>query len=402
MATTESLRALCKRRNVSVVYSSTYADESIALLELSPDLEKALRDGADLSFKGGANEEGMVMCTSNKTFDVKRVESSNTTLIAVPESSNDENNGDATNAGLTVVSNATCTYEALPTHPRVDCLYDIVRANPFTFEDCSGREMKRRRKDSIETRPTMDALRSRLQASEAEIRFELERLGAIEIDNYWSMIDEKCVDEAFNHLIFSIDENQWSLENLPVKTWVDAFAGDGVDAEARSIVARSICARLMSDADEKGISYTKLSVFRALQILEKDPQKIWPVEAFVSEWQSRLPVVDDAESSVDWLRGHVLFVEQKSKSTSPFENSSSSSTSTPCLRLFPLRKHEIAPTAEKRFEQLFAIQTEWSIESLRPFVEDLWSSRRGVTEADVLVKYTRAYGVGETRKYFKR
>lgn len=52
----------------------------IRLLELTPHLLEAIRDGQTLAFKGGLNEK-LVLCTATRTFDVKEAEVSNSVLL---------------------------------------------------------------------------------------------------------------------------------------------------------------------------------------------------------------------------------------------------------------------------------------------------------------------------------
>ena len=154
------------------------------LLEIPKGMESVFeRNNENLCFKGNENNVGMVMCTSEKTFCVRRVESSNTTLFA-PRT--------VSGKSLSVESGASCYYELIPTHPRTKILWSMLSVSPLCFVEKSS---------ETEKRPTMKKISAALQASDKEIRSELRRLKAIEFEDRWSIVDEACLDEAFNHLV---------------------------------------------------------------------------------------------------------------------------------------------------------------------------------------------------------
>ena len=66
------------------MYGDDFDHNEVELLELSPELLALLESGeGQLCFKGGPDDEA-VLCTRDKTFLVKRVETSNTLLLMQP------------------------------------------------------------------------------------------------------------------------------------------------------------------------------------------------------------------------------------------------------------------------------------------------------------------------------
>lgn len=62
---------------------SNNGNDDIKLIELNPHILSQIREGQTLYFKGGLNEK-IVLCTDNKTYDVKEAEISNS-LLLVPD-----------------------------------------------------------------------------------------------------------------------------------------------------------------------------------------------------------------------------------------------------------------------------------------------------------------------------
>ena len=76
--------ALAPGEGVDLVYGRDFDANEVELLELPDDLLAKVQSGEEeLCFKGGPDEEA-VLCTSDATYLVKRVETSNTLLLMQP------------------------------------------------------------------------------------------------------------------------------------------------------------------------------------------------------------------------------------------------------------------------------------------------------------------------------
>ena len=73
-------RGLGEAEAANLVYAADFDANEIELLELPDDLLRRAREGEELVFKGGPDEEA-VLCTSDATYLLKRVETSNTLLL---------------------------------------------------------------------------------------------------------------------------------------------------------------------------------------------------------------------------------------------------------------------------------------------------------------------------------
>ena len=78
------VRGLKPGEPANFVYARDFDANEVELLELPPDLLEKIQSGEEsLSFKGAPDDEA-VLCTSDRTFLVKRVETSNTLLVMQP------------------------------------------------------------------------------------------------------------------------------------------------------------------------------------------------------------------------------------------------------------------------------------------------------------------------------
>ncbi|EEH52035.1 uncharacterized protein MICPUCDRAFT_53535 [Micromonas pusilla CCMP1545] len=67
----------------NLVLGAGFEREEVELMELPPELLAVIEEGGEMAFKGAPDEEA-VLCTRDKTYAVKRVETSNTLLLLQP------------------------------------------------------------------------------------------------------------------------------------------------------------------------------------------------------------------------------------------------------------------------------------------------------------------------------
>lgn len=382
-----------------LVFEDDFSDEQYALFELTPDMEARITGGERICFKGNGSR-GMVACTVDKTFEVRRVESSNTSLVATLPSSNGSKRKrcndssaekmDRKAAILKVETTVSCSYELKPTQPRLEPLWDILAKNPF---GSSSTDMQ------TADRPTLGELTVQLQASKGEIMIRLKELMAMVVAGQWGLVVPKVLSNAFDQLMFSIDENSWPLDEVPLKKWVGLFVNDHGALESSKEIAFHLCSKVLSSPPKScstsatvALNPRLIAVFRAEQMLRKQPQKTWAVKGFIAEWRSVLP--GNIDPDMDWLFSAGIAIIKDG-------NPGECGVEPRFFTRFPLQAHELASNAEHRFQQLFEIRCDWTLELIRPFIRSLVSTGCG-SEADLLMKHARQYSDGETRLYCSR
>jgi hypothetical protein len=131
----------------SVVFSDTFTSSSgnVKLLELNADVMKVLGQGDRVFIKGGRGGEApAVLVTSNKTYNIQQVESSNATLVCrktVTVTQGDENTTGEGGEGeggtskstqsMVVYSMPTVSLQLFESTPSKDEVYTLLISFPY-------------------------------------------------------------------------------------------------------------------------------------------------------------------------------------------------------------------------------------------------------------------------------
>lgn len=172
------------------------------LIELSPDLLKLIEKGESLCIKGSVKEEA-VLCTSNTTYTMKRVETSNTLLLVSPSSSSQ----------YKVQAACKDYYEIKPSKGRLTNLRAVFSA--LLSENLPENEL-------------LSRLEREVFASRTEILSSLEKIGAVqEEDGHWTLIQpyqlQNTIKKLFDLMILN---DQWKLSLLSEKELLVALSED--------------------------------------------------------------------------------------------------------------------------------------------------------------------------------
>jgi sister chromatid cohesion protein DCC1 len=425
-------------RAQEVSFAPAYAPDSLHLFELDADLVKVLSSGERLEFVG-APEDELVCCSAERTYRVKKVESSNTTLVLEAAGSHDrgqENSSGGRNAHVTnskndlktadlnVVSTVKCTYELVREAPDFSILRGLLRQSPLTLiEACAAGEggnteaMEIVGSDNVARGLyNFAALRARIRASDAELRGELEAAGAFEAeDGSWRILAPECLRAVFGSILDGIDEMGWSIKAIPEKNAV-AYVRDVHGTLPTRVIMRCLSLHGSRAEAEGGdalwaLDGARVATFRAEQLLRcgsttvgqrvadvarvgaqaaptagvgaaggsaPAADRAWPLDRFMDEWRASLPQGVDVDESL--LRGRALFGESL-----PLARGKGVQRTVQALPIA-----ELAPGADARMAQLFAIRPKWTLEQLRPFILDLCGPGKGTTEGQLLLKHCRS------------
>ena len=205
-----------------VVFDATCQADAYKLFELTPELEAALTSGQSVCFKG-APDEDVVLCTDAKTFSVRRVESSNTTLVAPVAAAGGENTPQ--NGTLSVVSSFGSTYELVEVAPRLEAARQMLLERPYAgaSHEASGTAGLH----------GWDELRERSQASDAELRGFLRELDACEIGGFWRVLAPGLVTVVMDTILDGVDEHGWGIDSIPAEEGA-AYVRTATDEDERT------------------------------------------------------------------------------------------------------------------------------------------------------------------------
>ena len=204
----------------SLHYDKDFHARKYEMLEVSDEIyEQLMSDGNDgtIEFKGEPEEEA-VLCTKNKTFVVKRVDTSNTLLLCAPPGKFDDGTIERDADGKKIAK----------THAQVSSHLDLTEIAPrleklkmflekkfmITKSSVEEEELEEDGKETSKSSSSygFDFLLSKVQASEMELKDALENpsslINAVEVgENRWRGIDEEAIEYVLGIVMASAVES---------------------------------------------------------------------------------------------------------------------------------------------------------------------------------------------------
>ncbi|KNA07701.1 hypothetical protein SOVF_169510 [Spinacia oleracea] len=373
----EAVLDLQPNSSISVAYHPDFGPhDDLLLLELD---EKLLPDVLceRVSLRGEPDEEA-VFCTHSKTYGIKFVGTSNSVFLIPPTNTLsfpknamnvdcDEQKFDKP-ASISVLKVASGNLELVEVAPRLDKLKLLLLQKPFSIEEVSEMDTYSGSEEHIFVY-RWDDLIGRIQASDSELRLGLEALNALEINGFWRILDDKCIDSVLNMLLHNAVLNDWSFDALPENEVVSVMESDGFPSKLSTHCLR-VYGSKVDNNDHDGVSLWKLNekevcLHFARRILRNGKVK---KDKFLVEWNSKIP--RGMHTRFEMLEGEVL-TERIGVEIWIHAFSVSSLPSTPA----------------ERFSILFKERPKWELKDLDPYIRDL--KVPGLSSEALLLKYTR-------------
>ena len=390
--------------------------EGIKLLEVSSDdMLQCLKDGGAV-IKASDLADKVVLCTQERTYSVKSVETSNSVFLVENGSSDafaapaglarvdgDENGGapGGTPGPMTQMAKATraidesaeegkasrevkvCAIanenwemeQIAPDFKRLDELLRDCQESGCDAATLEAGEGAAAASDDGNDPAglvgyTVEELLLEVQASETELVEELHRRGdAMQVGDKWVPLSEASTSALLDVLASKVSENGWAWESLPMAQVLRAMEEEEFRKEATLHCVRTLGSAPMFlgsvTPDTKGrVDARKLCVHYARRLLgRKNYNK---AEAFMEDWRNTVPV--GLEVSVDMLSGFGL------------ANDAGGITFLDNLPRDP----------KLRFDVLFAERARWLAADMRPFVEGI-TTPPGKQIDDVLLEHCHGY-----------
>ncbi|GAB2272680.1 hypothetical protein Dimus_007502 [Dionaea muscipula] len=359
---------------VSVVYHPDFGPHfELLLLELD---EKLLPDvlGQRVTLRGQP-EEDAVLCTDSKTYAIKFVTTSNSVFLIPPSQLlSDEKAKDCDeeckdgSSGAPVIKVAPGNMELIEVAPRLDRLKLLLSENRFGLSEMSNMEIVSDRGMGNIGLYSWEDLVEKVQSSDDELRLGLDALSAIEINGYWRIVDDKCMDSVLSMLLHNAVLNDWPLNALGEKEVLCMLESDGFPCKIASHCLQVYGSRVNKDSEIDSVwklDERKVCVHFAKQILRDGKIKM---ENFMEEWAHKIP--SGMQASLEMLEGEIL-MEKLGIETWVNAFSVSSLPSNPA----------------ERFSILFRERPKWEWKDLQPYIRDLRVP--GLSSEGLLLKYTR-------------
>ncbi|KAK0151862.1 Sister chromatid cohesion protein DCC1 [Merluccius polli] len=332
-------------------------------MELDDALCTHIEAGESLVIRGDKDERA-VLCSGDKTYDLKMADTSNLLLLVPGCKTPDQLSGsqDSTHLLHTQIWGFCSSYwELRKQRPKLKKLKQLLMENPYEGPSLRGQE------ENTGNLYTMLDLLERIQASEEEIQAQLQTIHACQVDGYWRMLDFDYEMKLLGHVTQLVDSESWSFSKVPLETCLDELG----PLEPREMIEHWLNCYGKRSAENEGVFYAldEDKVCRATALLLLQNAVKFNLREFQDVWQQSVP--DGMGTRLDQLKSLAL-VDR------------SSEPDTICL----LRVEDLSEDTLERFNHLFTLREKWTEADITPYIQDLCGEKQ--TTGALLTKYARS------------
>ncbi|KAK4315020.1 hypothetical protein Pmani_013724 [Petrolisthes manimaculis] len=341
------------------------ASQEMVMMEVDPTLLSTMKQGDSIVLRGDP-EAGVVLCTNNKTYEVREAETSNS-LVLVPQLAlpSKDSTGERTLENCQVCSIHYKYLELRPCKPRVEKLQQVLEEHPY-----SGPQEDDLTDTSKGKKYAWNDLLNRVQCSEEELDQALRDLEAYHIYGFWQILEFDYRFKVVSHILQLIETKSWALDCVPYKESVEILS----ELEPRAVMVQCF-EYYLAPTDNENESGDALYTLQddkicrlCAEVLLKSADK-YNLNEFLSIWQQSVP--EGLTTNMSQLEGLAL-VDR--------------SGSADAISYFPVSS--LPSGIQERFNCLFETREKWSIEEIRPYIMDLTGEKTPVNA--LLTKYARA------------
>ncbi|XP_064872052.1 sister chromatid cohesion protein DCC1 isoform X2 [Oncorhynchus nerka] len=346
-----------------LTFGESVSSGDYCLMELDDTLCKHIEAGKSLVIRGDQDERA-VLCSEDKTYDLKIADTSNLLLLVpgclTPDQLTTDNQASSQLVHAQIWGFSNSYWELRKRHPKLKKLKRLLMENPYEGPVISGQE------DVTEGKYTMGDLLERIQASEEELEAQLQTIHACEVNGYWRLLDFDYEMKLLGHITQLVDSESWSFSKVPLRVSLEELGR----LEPQEMIEQSLnCyGRRYTDNDEVFFALNEDKVCRATaQMLLQNAAKFHLAE-FQEVWQQSVP--DGMGTRLDQLKSLAL-VDRSSKPET----------------ISLLRVEDLPEDTLERFTHLFTIRQKWTEEDITPYIQDLCGEKQ--TTGALLTKYAR-------------
>ena len=364
----------------------------------------------------GCGEEEAVLCTSENTYLVREVETTNLVMLVEEPTTSQTNEyihevsevidndpvdymGRSTQQALmekgsdqnlvSVTALVNSHLELSQIQPKLEKLDEILRFKNV-IQDIVNAEHGGHELPAGETWSSLVEL---VQASENEISEALLELEAVRIDGRWMGISQETYSGFVKLVMLTAAEHGWGLDKIPSVEMALELEKHGVKGQLTLQLLHKLSTENQSkvsfeDLDREDwrempnmlhpccLNTDTLSRYIGIGLLLDKPH--WEDKnGFIEAWKSLLP--DHIHPNMGMLRGECLDTSSESLG----EHGRKAITAS----IRKLRASELSRDPSERFNQLFTFHKEWTFTQVEPFICKLTGP--GQTVEELLLKYAR-------------
>ncbi|XP_055780531.1 sister chromatid cohesion protein DCC1-like [Salvelinus fontinalis] len=346
-----------------LTFGESVSSGDYCLMELDDTLCKHIEAGKSLVIRGDLDERA-VLCSEDKTYDLKIADTSNLLLLVpgclTPDQLTTDNQASSQLVHAQIWGFSNSYWELRKRHPKLKKLKKLLMENPYEGPGVSGQE------DVPEGKYTMGDLLERIQASEEELEAQLQTIHACEVNGYWRLLDFDYEMRLLGHITQLVDSESWTFSKVPLRVSLEELGR----LEPQEMIEHSLnCyGRRYTDNDEVFFALNEDKVCRATaQMLLQNAVKFNLAE-FQEVWQQSVP--EGMGTRLDQLKSLAL-VDHSSKPET----------------IFLLRVEDLPEDTLERFTHLFTMREKWTEEDITPYIQDLCGEKQ--TTGALLTKYAR-------------
>ncbi|XP_041843772.1 sister chromatid cohesion protein DCC1 [Melanotaenia boesemani] len=344
-------------------FGENVSSADYCLMELDDTLCKHIEAGQSLVIRGDKDERA-VLCSGDKTYDLKIADTSNL-LLFIPECrtpdqlTNNQDSSHVVHAQIWGFCNSYWELRKQP--PKLKKLKKILMENPYEGPLLAGQE------ENTENKYTMEDLLERIQASEEEIKTHLETIHACQIDGYWRVLDFDYEMKLLGHVTQLVDSESWSSNKVPLQTCLEELA----PLEPQEMIQHCLnCyGRRFTENDEVFYALHEDKVCRGVALMLLHNAVKFNLREFHEVWQQSVP--EGMSTRLEQLKG-VALVDRTSRPET--------------INL--LRVEDLPEDTVERFNHLFTLREKWTEEDITPYIQDLCGEKQ--TTGALLTKYARS------------
>ncbi|KAG1973922.1 sister chromatid cohesion protein DCC1 [Pimephales promelas] len=350
-----------------ITYCLSFGDNvssgDYCLLELNDALCKHIEAGKSLVIRGDKDEHA-VLCTEEKTYDLKIADTSNLLLFVpgckTPDQLPDSSTPQLMHAQIWGFSNSY--WELRKQRPRLKKLKKLLMESPYDGPAVGMQE------EAPGDRYTIDDLLERIQASREEIETHLQNVHACEIDGFWRILDFDYEMKLLGHVTQLVDSESWSFNKVPLTVCLEELGS----LEPKAMIEHCLNCYGRCHTSEDGqvmFALDEDKVCRATaQLLLQNAVK-FNLSEFQEVWQQSVP--EGMSTRLDQLRGLALLDRSSKPET-----------------ISLLRVEDLPEDTLERFNRLFSLREKWTQDDIEPYIQDLCGEKQ--TTGALLTKHARS------------
>lgn len=323
--------------------SDSLYNNDYMLLQLDSGLEKEIAECNTLYIKGN-DDEDVVICTDNKTYNITEAETSNS-LLLVDKLKMSNEIGNAESRGFHKVQVKSIFYKYLepvigkPNLKKLDLiLEDSVYKGPEYEYQVNN-----------DTFYTAEELENIIQASNKELHEALDSMNVIKLDNKIRILDFEYHFRVLSYMLKLIDENSWEFDHIDFDETLEAL---------KDLAPREVISKLFEKYTEESKTIDGVQLYRYkeecvckffAEVLLHEAGK-FNYNEFMQAWKESVP--EGMVPKEEMLYG-LAIIDKKCRPNV----------------IWALDEKTLPEKVLDRFNVLFAAKEKWTVPEIAPYIK---------------------------------